>query len=176
MRLPRDEDALLRQLYLDFRIPIDQYRKPQRHAELAAFIQTWNDATGRSDAADEVLRYMMNQRKSGEKGPGWPTFDGDYDPLAGPRPEVLTEEQWNHLREIYTEMFITARIGSDELAFNGGLRTALAREFHRRTGRRVSGELLHALIEAKRKRGLWVAFKPGTRQRATGFKDINEVG
>ena len=30
---------LLRQLYLDFRIPTDQYAKPQRKAELAAFVQ-----------------------------------------------------------------------------------------------------------------------------------------
>jgi hypothetical protein len=174
MRLPRDEDALLRQLYLDFRIPIDQYRKPQRHAELAGFVRAWNEATGRDDSPEDVLHYMMTMRKRGKKGPGWPTFNGNYEPLAGPRSEVLSEDQWNHLREVYAELFITQEIGSDELAFNGGLRTALARAFHQRTGRRISGELLHALIEAKRKRGLWIAFREDARH-SMRFRDINAI-
>jgi hypothetical protein len=174
MRLPRDEDALLRQLYVEFRIPTDQYVKPQRHAELRGFVRAWNDATGRDDAPEDILRYMVNMRKSGRKGPGWPTLDGDYERLAGPRSEVLTEAEWNHLRGAYAELFIANEIGSDQLAYSSELRANLARAFFLRTGRRVSGELLHALIEAKRKRGLWLAIKRDAK-RSTGFGDINEI-
>jgi hypothetical protein len=174
MRLPRDEDALLRQLYVEFRIPTDQYAKPERQAELAGFVRAWNDATGRDDEPDEIKRYMVNMRKSGKEGPGWPTLDGNYERLAGPRTEALTESEWNHLRGAYAELFIDNEIGSDQLAFNGGLRSSLAEAFFRRTGKRVSGELLHALIEANRKRGLWLAFKRDGKGK--GFGDLDEVG
>ena len=180
MRVPPDEDALMRQMYLDFRIPIDQYKKPQRHEELAGFVRAWNDATGRSDTPEEVLRYMQNMRKSGKKGPGWPTLDGDYEPLASPRYEILSESQWNHLRAAYVMLLVEKEIGRDELALNGGLRTMLAREFHRRTGRRVSGELLAALIEAKCKRNtkdceVWPTYKRQGKRSASGFRDIDAV-
>jgi len=180
IRIAPDEDSLLRQLYIEFRIPTDQYSKPQRHAELAGFVRAWNEATGRNDTDDEILHYMVIKRKSGKKGPGWPTLDDDYEPLASPRAECLTEPEWNHLRDIYIELLVTKEIGRDQLAFNGGLRSTLAAEFHRRTGRHIAGELLAALIEAKCKRNtkerqVWPTHKRDVNRSSMGFGDINEI-
>ena len=95
------------------------------------------NASARDNAPEDILRYMVNIRKSGKEGPGWPTFDGAYEPLASPPPRKSSlKAQWNHLREVYAELFVANQIGSDELSFNGGLRTSLATAFYRRTGRR----------------------------------------
>jgi len=180
LRLPRDDDGLLRHLYLEFRIPIDQYKKPQRQAELAGFIRAWNDASGRDDKAEEIVRYMENQRKSGKRGRGWPTFNGDYEPLASPRTECLSEPQWGHLKAIYVELVVSKEIGRDQLAYLPELRAAIAREFNRRTGRHVSGDLLAALIEAKCKRNtkeirVWPTYKRDEGRSSKGFGDIDEI-
>src|SRR5207248_4422161 len=147
-----------------FRIPSDQY--PKRPADLAAFVQAWDDLTGRNDAPDDIKHYIVTKRKNSD----WVTLDDDYERMAGPPEGILTLAEWTHLAQIYAELFIARDIGSDQLSYDPALRASLAEEFYRRTGRRVRGELLHALIEAKRKRGEWLAAKAKDgREPGIGF-------
>src|SRR5262245_21472416 len=58
------EDKLLRTLYKEFNIPTDQY--PQRPDDLIRLVSTWNDFTGRTESAPDVLHHMITKRKNGE--------------------------------------------------------------------------------------------------------------
>ena len=60
-RLQDHEDALLRTLYREFDITIDQYL--QRPDDLVRFVGTWNNLSGRDDTGPDLLHYMISRRK-----------------------------------------------------------------------------------------------------------------
>jgi len=64
------EDELLRTLYREYNITIDQY--PQRPDDLIRLVGTWNNLTGRDDSGPDILHYMITRRKD-NKGvrKGW---------------------------------------------------------------------------------------------------------
>src|SRR5260370_14824303 len=64
LRLLPHEDEVLRTLYRDYNIPTDQF--PQRPDDLIRLVTTWNNLTGRTEAAPDVLHYMVTRREKGQ--------------------------------------------------------------------------------------------------------------
>lgn len=141
-----DEDALLKALYKQYRIPTDQYKR--RPEDLRRFTDQWNMLTDRSDQPGELLHYMVTERKKGN----WPRLGRDHEKVETLPEDVLSEKEWADLKGVYVEL----GIGSDNYGYDHELRRELAERFATRTGRIVSGHILMAAIEAKRKRGEWV--------------------
>jgi hypothetical protein len=164
IKLQPHEDHQLRQLYLAFRIPSDQYA--QRPRALARFINEWNELSGRSDNAGEVIHYIITQRKQKL----WVTFDGDYDPLRSPGVDDFTAKEWAALEAAYTEI----DQGRDNYAADPSLRDLLAEKFSARTKKYISGNLLYAAAMARQKRGEWPHVTP-PKEPGIGFRDIDEV-
>jgi len=165
LRLQPHEDKLLRSLYRQFNIPTDQY--PQRADELIHLVNTWNQATGRSEAAPDVLHYMITRRKKAK----WERLGRE----AGSdftRPEVpFSEEELKHLDVIHEEL----QIASDNFALNGELAEKLQQEFARRAGRIVPSMVLAAAMISRRKAGALATLRPKADDGDLGFKDIDQV-
>jgi hypothetical protein len=173
IRLSPEEDALLRKIYVQFRIPRDQYKR--RPEELAAFIHRWNKLSGRDDEPGEVIRYIRNQQKAKSRLPvPWPTFKGTH--KRAPEPSVhLDDKQLTALREIYAEIVIPLKIGVDMVEANEELCSRLSKEFAKRTGLIVPELTLVAIAEDKRKRGEW--FRVGRQgwSQGIGFDDMDQI-
>jgi hypothetical protein len=167
MRLSPDEDRLLRHVYTQFLIPIDQYaQRPKKEAE---FVGRWNDLSGRSDPAGDVIHYMKTKRKSKQ----WVTFDGGHQRLACPGEDLLSSEEWAALLDIYQDM----NTPSDHFAHDDELADELASRFIDRAGRYVPGRELFALLMALRKRGMLPKVRSESDDdRGIGFGDIGMVG
>lgn len=169
-----DEREMLWELYREYRIPSDQYRR--RPKELDRFTGAWNGLTNRSDSSGELLHYIITQRKQKR----WFTFDGTHQRLSAMPEDFLTNHEWSILRAIYEEQLIPLELGSDNLAYDDLLALNLSREFYDRAGRVVHGRLLFAAIMQKRKRGDWVKL-PRSREanpnerRMRPFGDIDSV-
>jgi hypothetical protein len=163
--LSRRDDQVLRELYLAFGIPSDQYKR--RANELGRLANAWNNITSRSDPPLDLLHYIVTQRKQKEKN--WPTFGGNHKRLASMPDDFLSRFEWQCLVVVYLELLTPLQKGSDNLAYDEQLTANLAAEFYRRSGRVVLGNLLAAAIEVKRKRGEWVKI------RRQGFDDIGEI-
>jgi hypothetical protein len=161
---------MLKHLYLEFRIPSDQYkRRPQF---LDRFVRRWNALAERHDSPGEILHFIVTKRKNGE----WVTLDGDYERLESMPDDFLSAEGWDHLREVYESIVIARDIGSDTLAFDEGLAREVGREFAKRVGRVVHVGLLFAAIMAKRKRGEWLKIGRDKHGKPEiGFDDIDQI-
>lgn len=161
IRLRPDERESLEALYVAHRIPSDQWvRRPD---ELVGFISDFNKLTGSDYLPGEVLHYMYSQRKQKM----WPTFGGGYKKLAPLPDDVLSDDEWEILREEYLKL----GIGSDNFVFDDALCFKLEETFGMRAGRVVSGRVLFAAIMKKRKRGLW----PKVGTKAKEFADFDAV-
>jgi hypothetical protein len=143
--LPHERDLLVN-MYLERRIPIEQYE--HRSEELAAFVEEWNRLTGRTDTGAGLVHYMRTQRKQGL----WVRFDGAH--LAVPPAPDFSAEDIEVLVSIYADDVAAMGVGSDVLAYEDDLRALIEKEFADRTGRVVSGDDLVAKLTALRKRGL----------------------
>lgn len=164
--LTSDEDGALRWLYETRRIPIDQYVR--RPVEWRDFTRAWNAATGRRDTPQDVIRYMVNQRKQGR----WPRLGTRHKRLADIR-LPLTSDQWEAFDRVYVEM----NVASDNFMFDA----KLAKEFRKRLyaiARFDLGELeLVGGLLARRKAGLLPTLtNPQKRKSRRGFfNDIDSV-
>jgi len=164
------EREILWHLYLEFRIPSDQYRR--RPSELTRFVRRWNILAERNDSTGEVLHYIVTKRKNGE----WATLDGDYHRLETMPDDFLSGHEWELLESVYGELLAAQGLGSDNLAYDDDLASRIGREFAKRARRVVSPSLLFAAIMAKRKRGDWVKIESRQRDvRDIGFRDIDQV-
>lgn len=167
IRMSPDEDNSLRRLYLEFRIPSDQYAK--RPGDLERFMRRWNEISDRGDTAEDVMHYIKTKRKKGR----WVRFDGDHE--LAPAPECLTPEQWEALDATYSVICVSNGLGSDNLDFDAELADEFRREFVCRTGLFRSGRDLLALLMVVRKDGRLQKINPDTPSRGFGFGDIDEV-
>jgi hypothetical protein len=172
-----DEDRLLRKLYIQWRIPRGQYKS--HPVELAAFVQLFNNLSGLSYSALEVLHYIETQQKAGERlKPAWPTFDGNHKKLA-PMDKTLSDEEMAALREIWHEHVLPMNIGTDKATFIDSLVTLLEREFAKRTRHMIPGIMLLAIVENERKKGLWLTLRDdtqgGKKDDGIGFDDMDEA-
>ncbi len=170
LRLQDHEDALLRTLYREFNITIDQF--PQRPTDLMEFVNTWNNLSGRDDTGPDLLHYMISRRKD-NKGArkGWEKLGRD----AGgefKRPQVdLTAEELAHLDAIHEEF----QIASDNYALNSELAKKLQDEFARRANRIVPAMILAAAMISRRKAGTLATLRPKATDQDLGFSDIDQV-
>lgn len=166
--LPHERDLLVK-MYLDRRIPIEQYE--QRTVELANLADEWNQHTGRSDTGAGLTHYMRTQRKQGL----WPRLGGAQ--LSVPAAPAYSAEEIEVLVSIYAEDVAAMGVGSDALAYENELKELIAKEFAARTGRVVAGADLVAKLTALRKRGLLpkVAELPEANSEKMGFEDIHKV-
>ena len=156
-----DERALLVYLYKQHRIPTDQFKR--RPVELRAFTNQWNALASRNDEPGELYHYMVSQRKQAK----WPRLGKNHKKIDSLPDELLTVDEWGFLRAIYRDM----NTGSDNFAFYADLRSELESRFALKAGRLIPGQALCAVIEAKRKRGLWETITTEEER----FSDIDEV-
>jgi hypothetical protein len=169
IRLSPDEDHALRELYLEFGIPADQYEK--RPEDMALFIEEWSHRTGRSDAFGEVIHYIRTQRKQGL----WVRFDGSHK-TAPSMLHALPATQRDILVDIYREHVVEAGFGSDNVFYDPDISRQIATEFFHRTRRRLPEYVLVAVLTALRKRGrLPVVGDRKPRDEGLGFSDINKI-
>lgn len=165
LRMLPHEDDVLRTLYRDFNIPTDQY--PQRSEDLVRLVDSWNGLTGRSEAAPDVLHYMITRRKKAKWEKLGRDAGGDYS-----RPRLqLSDEELEHLDAIHEEL----QVASDNFALNPELAQKLQQEFAKRAGRIVPAMILAAEMISRRKAGSLATLKPKSAEQDLGFSDIGEV-
>jgi hypothetical protein len=164
LRLQKDEDQALRELYREFRIPTDQY--PHRPDDLERLAAAWNSITGRNEAALDILHYMITQRKQTKwERLGWNSGD-DFK-----QQEVaFTADDFKHLDAIHEDL----HIASDNYVLNIEASKRLQEEFARRTGRVIPPLRLAAAMITRRKAHKLATLRPQTEQNL-GFHDIDEV-
>lgn len=143
-RISIDEVETLKFLYIKQNIPTDQYKR--RHKELQMLTEKFNALAERSDEPDDVLHFMITQRKQGK----WPKLGVGHSKLASVPVDVLTPDEWKILDEIYLDI----NKGSDNYAYDIGLRKELVKRFSTRAGRVVDPRTLSAALERRRKEGL----------------------
>lgn len=165
IRLTPDEHRLLSTLHRQSGVPDGQF--PQRPKFWRQFTSTWNSATGRNDSPEDVLHYIVTQRKQAL----WFRFEGDHKRLSVPEPDILTPQQWEVVNALYVEM----GVASDNFLFDRDLRRELLKRFVARTGAHVPELLFTAALVARRKGGLLPKTETGEGEGDIGFGDINEV-
>jgi hypothetical protein len=160
---------LLVNLYLKWRIPVDQFE--ERPDDARQFIAEWKRLSGRDDQPDSIFHYMKTQRKRTR----WVRLDGDHEK---PPPKVkLTAEETEQLVDTFYEHVTIFEQGSDVLSYSPEMAEFVAKEFSAKIGRTIPAHLVTAKLTALRKRGLLP--KVGRRQKgddAGGFSDIADVG
>ncbi len=159
--------ALLQSLYLEFRIPSDQYKRRPRDAQ--RFLRRWNALSGRADLWEDVIHFIITRRKRKR----WVVLGDDYIPLAEPDWDTLNVAEWTALECAYRKVVLAQDIASDNLVYDPLLAAALAREFAALTGRSLPSAILIALVMSKRKRGEWARLTP--TPEGIGFSDMDEV-
>ena len=160
---------LLVQLYLRWRIPIDQF--DERPDQANRFMTEWQSLSGRDDALDSIIHYMKTQRKRGL----WVRLDGDHEK---PPPKVeISAEETEQLVDTFYEHVTILEHGSDVLSYSPEMAEFVAEKFSAKIGRTIPAHLVVSKLTALRKRGLLP--KVGRRQMgddAGGFSDIADVG
>ena len=169
LRLQPHEDTLLRTLYREFNITIDQY--PQRPEDLTRFVQTWNNLSSRDDTAQDILHYMISKRKNLPHGPGWEKLGRDAGSDFKPDKLDFSEDQFMILDLIYEDF----QVASDNYALDAELARRLQDEFARRTGLIVPPMILAAAMIRRRKDGALATLRPKSQENDIGFRDIDQV-
>ncbi len=161
---------ILESLYLEFRIPSDQYQRRQQ--DLTRLVRRWNILTDRGDSPSQVLHYIITKRKNGD----WVRLDGEHKRLKTMPEDFLSTEEWEILQDVYDKRVLNQGVGTDALAYDDDLARQIQREFSQRAGRAVRGSLLVAAIIAKRKRGEWTKLRPGTDTNGhAGSQDSDDI-
>jgi len=142
-KLTIDEVDILKFLYVKQNVPTDQYKRRQQ--ALRELTEGFNALTERTDEPDDLLHFMITQRKQGK----WPKLGAGHSKLASVPEDVLTPDEWKILEEIYLDI----NKGSDNYAYDAGLRKELTRRFSA-AGRFVGPRTLAAALEKRRKEGL----------------------
>jgi len=167
IKLNEHEARLIRERYLAWRIPLDQFE--YRDGELGQFTDEWNSLSGRSDSPGELFRHMRTQRKRGR----WPRLNGDHRPMAPLKP--FSPEETEALVRIYYDHVIVFENGSDGIAYEPEIGKLIAKEFFHATSRRVPAHTLNAKLTSLRKRGLLPKIGKRGSPQDEGFRDIDEV-
>ncbi len=157
-----DDKEMLMFLYVRQRIPTDQYKR--RPEDLRKLTDRFNALAERNDKADDLLHFMISQRKQGK----WPKLGTSHRKLARVPLDLLTADEWKILDEIYLDM----NVGSDNYAYNVELRSELARRFSVSASCFVPARTLCAGLERRRKEGLLPRL---TDKPEKAFGDIDTV-
>lgn len=165
LKLSLADDRALRQLYVSFGYPVGQYNR--RRQELLELTGAFNAATGRNATPEEILHYMIRQRKDGK----WETFDGHHNRLASIDPDLLTPEQW----ETCIDLYLRFNFGADTFFYDKQLAKEFATEFARQSGVSIPPHILAAALVDRRKAGNLPKLHPVVREES-GFTDFDQVG
>jgi hypothetical protein len=138
-----DDKEILKFLYVREKTPTDQYKR--RPEALRKLTDRFNSLTERNDKPDDLLHFMISQRKQGK----WPKLGTAHRKLGRVPLDLLTADEWKILDEIYLDM----NKGSDNYAYNVELRRELAAGFSARAGRFLPARTLCAALERRRKEG-----------------------
>jgi hypothetical protein len=157
-----DEEETLKFLYVRQNIPTDQYKR--RPEELRKLTDGFNALTERSDEPDALLHFMVNRRKAGK----WPKLGVGYKRLACVPLDMLPPDEWKTLEQIYLDI----NKGSDNYAYDAGLRKDLAQRFAASAVHFVPARTLCAALEMRRKKGLLPKL---TDQPPKPFADMDSV-
>ncbi|MFO0826710.1 MAG: hypothetical protein U0572_01065 [Phycisphaerales bacterium] len=155
---------MLMRLHRQSGIPDGQF--PQRPAFWRGFTDNWNGITGRQDTPEELLHYIMTQRKQAL----WFRFDGTHKPKATPPDDLLSQEEWSVAERIYGEL----GAASDNLLVDATTRAELVKRFVAATGQHVPELEFVAALVARRKSG-WLPKLAQTGSEDLGFNDFDEV-
>ena len=173
IRLWPDERAFLVHLYWEGRRSTDQLGRDVE--TLAAMTRAFNAGTPQEATPDDLLHYMIVQRKRGR----WVRL-GDRALHRGPRPE-LTSNELAALIEVAHEMAVREEISCCRLMFEPDLRDELRERFAARTGKLAAGtDLVDALISIRKDGLLPRIYGPGRSRGVAsdddaGFGDIDLV-
>lgn len=72
IQMSNEEKEALKALYVEFDTPIDQF--VQKRDRLVEMVSRFNKSVGGSSTPEEILHFMMNQRKRGL----WPRLRRNY--------------------------------------------------------------------------------------------------
>ena len=169
LQLQPHDDTLLRTLYREFNITIDQY--PQRPEDLTRFVQSWNNLSSRDDTAQDILHYMISKKKNLFNGPGWEKLGRDAGGDFKSEKLDFSEDQFKTFDLIYEDF----QIASDNYALDAEVARRLQDEFARRTGRIVPPMILAAAMIRRRKDGVLATLRPKAQENDLGFTDIDQV-
>lgn len=173
IRLTTEEDGLLRKIYVQFRIPRDQYKR--RPKDASAFISRWHKLSGRDDEMEQVVRYMKNQQKATARlQEPWPTFNGSHK-RAPDSARELSKEQLVILRDIYEALVLPLGLGVDAVEADADLCSTIAKQFAKHAGLVVPAMELVSIAEDKRKRGEWCTVGGPGFSRGIGFTDMDQL-
>jgi hypothetical protein len=168
MQVDDHERKLLVDIYLRWRIPVDQFES--RPEEFEAICNEWRGLCRRAEPDGVIFHYVRNERKCGR----WVVFNGNYRP-APPLP-TFTAEETILLTNIYAELVGSAGEGSDSIAYDGETAKLIAARFKELTGRDVPPHYLVAKVTAIRKRGLLPPTdKIDPNETDDGFTDVNDI-
>lgn len=165
LKLKPEEDHLLRILYKQFGITTDNF--PRMPEKLEEFTATFNGLTGRTDAAPDVLHYMITRRKKGK----WEKLGRKTTEGQSSDSHKFTPDEWVHVDAIYEEF----QIPSDNFSLDGELSKKLQDEFAKRTGRIVPAMVISAAMVTRRKAGKLSTLKPKAVRDDLAFGDIDEI-
>jgi hypothetical protein len=167
IKLYPHEREFLVELYLKWRIPIDQFEG--RPVDLDAFTATWAVHTGRNDTGGELIHYMRSQRKRGL----WVKLEGDH--LKAPERPDMTADEIEVLVAIFEDFVTSRNYGSDVLAYDDEITEEISREFFAQTGRTLPAHDVITRLTALRKRGLLPKVGKLPKPTDAGFDDIDQV-
>jgi hypothetical protein len=168
IKLLEHERQMLVELYLRWRIPIDQFES--RPEDLSEFIAEWRRLSQRTDSAADLIHYMRSQRKRSL----WVRLENASAPPP-PLPELAPEET-EILVNIFYEHVTMFASGSDVLAYDDEIGKLIAKEFLAATERYVPPHQLIAKLTALRKRGrLPKVSEQEIGGDDVGFDDIDEA-
>jgi hypothetical protein len=168
IKLLDHERQMLIELYLRWRIPIDQFEN--RPEELSEFTAEWRRLSQRTDTAPDLIHYMRSLRKRGL----WVRLEGaSATPPALPE---MTAEETEVLVNIFYEHVTMLASGSDVLAYDDEIGKLIAKEFLAATERYIPPYQLIAKLTALRKRGLLPKVSDqDVSGDDVGFDDIDEA-
>ena len=170
MKLNPEDKSCLEGLSLHYAIPTDQLRR--NPVVLGRIRATFNRMTSHDADATDLLRYMINRRKSKE----WPTL-GDR---AKRFPPALAEIREICGTDVVVKVYKRRGIALDEYLCTASLAREFSHEVSVAAGRAIAPATLVAGAMALRKRGLLprVASEQAqtkSRKPAGRFSDIGEV-
>lgn len=169
IRLNPHERKILVELYLNRRIPVDQY-EPRRN-DLVMLASAFCKHSGRQDSPEDVLHYMRTQRKRGR----WVKLDGKH--VKRETTLCLSADEKEVLIQIYRDNVSVLGNGSDTLAYEPEVADLIAKEFASETSRIVPAHELVAELTLIRKVGLLPGVeKEVVKDLDVGFDDIEDVG
>lgn len=168
--LDENEKKVAKNLYKAYRVPTDQLRRcPDILHEIAGGFER---LTSRRIEPGILLRYMFNRRKQND----WPRLGRRAEKFVSLL-SLLPPDQVAALEQVYEKIGKSV----DLYQFRPTLMRQLAQDFHTATGIDEDGEVLAAVMTARRKRGLWPALFSEQQEELRGktaggsFSDIGEV-